>query len=180
MKKSNNKALNYFVKQMKEGKIIYVNGILYRCFEARRGWLKQKVRAEKLTTNKYYILRTYQKKFKCPLYVMAHRVIWVYFKGDIPENIEINHKNGIKTDNKIENLELMTSSQNKKHAFKMGLFKPAKGIKHYRAKLSDKDVLNIRELLKSGQYNQRQIATLYNVKPNHISRIKNGKRRINR
>lgn len=36
-----------------------------------------------------------------------HRVIWEDYYGKIPEGYEIHHKNGIKTDNRIENLELL-------------------------------------------------------------------------
>ncbi len=46
----------------------------------------------------------------------AHRVIFIYNYGDIPKGLEINHKNGIKDDNRLKNLELMTPSQQMIHA----------------------------------------------------------------
>ena len=42
----------------------------------------------------------------------SHRFIWEAIMGLIPEGYEINHKNRIKTDNRIKNLELMTRQQN--------------------------------------------------------------------
>ena len=41
-----------------------------------------------------------------------HRVIYTYFYGTIPEGMQINHKNEIKTDNRLCNLELVTPKEN--------------------------------------------------------------------
>jgi hypothetical protein len=50
-----------------------------------------------------------------------HRLIWKVFYGDIPSDLQINHINGVKTDNRLSNLELVTPSQNCKHAWDNGL-----------------------------------------------------------
>lgn len=42
----------------------------------------------------------------------AHRLIYIYHNGEIPEGMEIDHINTIKADNRIENLRLSTRSQN--------------------------------------------------------------------
>lgn len=42
----------------------------------------------------------------------AHRLIWVYVNGSIPENMEVDHINAVKTDNRIENLRLATRKEN--------------------------------------------------------------------
>ena len=42
----------------------------------------------------------------------AHRLIWIYFNGSINENMQIDHINGIKDDNHVENLRLVTAQQN--------------------------------------------------------------------
>lgn len=68
-----------------------------------------------------------------------------------PENKkEVNHKNGIKNDNRVENLEWATRSENQKHAFRMGLQKPNYGEKAGGVKLRSHQVIEIRKLSKSG------------------------------
>lgn len=41
----------------------------------------------------------------------AHRLAWLYKNGELPSN-EIDHINGVKSDNRIDNLRLATRSQN--------------------------------------------------------------------
>lgn len=48
----------------------------------------------------------------------AHRLIWIYFNGEIPYGLQIDHINGIKDDNKIENLRLVTHTQNRHNTTK--------------------------------------------------------------
>lgn len=42
----------------------------------------------------------------------AHRLIWIYHNGSIDENLQIDHINGIKTDNNINNLRLVSAQSN--------------------------------------------------------------------
>ena len=42
----------------------------------------------------------------------AHRLIWIYHYGSIDENLQIDHINGFKDDNSIENLRLVTVQGN--------------------------------------------------------------------
>lgn len=100
----------------------------------------------------------------------VHRLVAFAFLGQplTPEH-EVNHINSIRNDNRVENLEWVTSSQNKKHAFKYG-FGDHSGEKHPMAKLTWEKVWHIRELLKEGLL-QREIASLYGVDTNTIGKI---------
>ena len=44
--------------------------------------------------------------------VFVHRIIWETFKGEIPEGMQIDHINTIRTDNRLENLRLVTHKAN--------------------------------------------------------------------
>ena len=45
----------------------------------------------------------------------VHRVIWEMFNGPIPDGLQIDHINRIKSDNRIENLRLANNSQNQQN-----------------------------------------------------------------
>lgn len=55
----------------------------------------------------------YVKVYEGERYILAHRLAWMAKHGKIvPKGYEINHRNGIKTDNSFSNLERNTPSQN--------------------------------------------------------------------
>lgn len=44
--------------------------------------------------------------------IYVHRLVWYAFNGDIPEGMDVNHINEVKTDNRLSNLNLMTRKEN--------------------------------------------------------------------
>lgn len=52
---------------------------------------------------------------------MAHVLVWESVHGPVPDGFELNHINGVKDDNRIANLELVTRGGNLRHAYATGL-----------------------------------------------------------
>ncbi|MDD3901736.1 MAG: NUMOD4 motif-containing HNH endonuclease [Dysgonamonadaceae bacterium] len=103
-----------------------------------------------------------------------HRLVLEAFVQNPEEKQECNHKNGIKTDNRLENLEYVTRSENMKHADETGL-RNIKGENNPSVKLTANNVLEILDALNAG-LPQWKIAAKFNVTQPTISDINTGKK----
>lgn len=107
---------------------------------------------------------------------LSHRVMWESFVGPIPTGMQINHKNGIKDDNRLENLEVVTPSQNTLHGFRVLGRKPPinpnPGSKNGRAKLNEASAREIRTLIQTG-LGDKDLAARFGVSPASIWFIRN-------
>lgn len=73
----------------------------------------------------------------------------------------INHKDGNKHNNNYENLEWTSFKNNTQHAFKNNLINIAYGERHGFAKLTEKDVNEIRKL--KNKYNNKELGEMFSV-----------------
>lgn len=82
------------------------------------------------------------------LYV--HRLVLLAFVGEDPEKPQCNHKNGNKSDNRLENLEWCTGAHNSQHAYDALGRIAIHGVKHYCAKLNPEKVRQARKMRADG------------------------------
>lgn len=104
---------------------------------------------------------------------LVHRLVVSAFVGDIPDGMDVNHKDGNKKNNHVDNLEIVTKSENVRHAIDNGFTKVI-GIANPAAKLTEKDIPIIRGMIKGG-HSLRAIGRKFNVSAGTIHYIKYGK-----
>ena len=100
-----------------------------------------------------------------------NRLVALTYLPNLENKPCVNHKNGIKYDDRVSNLEWVTHKENTRHAMDTGLMKVKKGQEHSQSKLTEKDVLEIRELCENGYLFQYEIAEIYGIARNTVSSI---------
>jgi len=102
----------------------------------------------------------------------VHQLVAAAFIGKVPEGLECHHLNGVKTDNRARNLGYISHAANVAHAFQTGLAdgEHCRGSKQHLSKLTESEVLRIRELLSNGK-RVYEVAELFGVNWSTIDRI---------
>lgn len=104
-----------------------------------------------------------------------HRILAHCFKGGIPNGMVIDHLDGNKLNNDLDNIEVITHAENTKRAYEKGLAKGKKGQDNSGAKLTEEDANRVFVCLQKG-WSNHDIANLVNLHPNYISLLRHGKR----
>ncbi|MHB8096079.1 MAG: NUMOD4 domain-containing protein [Erysipelotrichaceae bacterium] len=104
-------------------------------------------------------------------YIVVSRLVAINFIDNPYNKPQVNHIDGIKTNDNVNNLEWCTASENLIHAYKTGL-KNSHGENHSGHKLINEQILLIRN---TNNISNREIARLYNISPASVTNIKKHK-----
>ena len=103
----------------------------------------------------------------------VHRLVAEAFIGPIPNGMQINHKNGIKDDNRPTNLEIVTPKENVWHGIEV-LGRSRSGQANPAAKINEADVVEIREAIKN-KVSPAQLAKSFGITREMVRNIATGR-----
>jgi hypothetical protein len=102
-----------------------------------------------------------------------HQLVAEYFISKRPRGFQINHIDGDKNNNNVKNLEYVTASENVQHSHDIGLKVSEVGEGCGASKLTEKEVLEIREMFETGNYTKKSLSNKFSVVPETITQIVN-------
>jgi hypothetical protein len=105
---------------------------------------------------------------------LVHALVAAAFIGPRPRGLQLDHIDGVKTNNRPSNLQYVTCQENIRRAMKLGLRAKFKGESHGMAKLTNADVRAIRKAHRAGE-TQTALGPQYGVTQANISEIVNRK-----
>ncbi len=136
-----------------------------------------------------YYLQGFLKTFSCGGYLYVtlskdneaktstvHRLVAKTFIPNPKNKPQINHKNGIKSDNRVQNLEWVTNQENQIHAFKTGISRGRKGLDNKRSKLTEEKVRKIKYLYDNKIKTIKEISSCMKLSYPTIQRITSRRR----
>lgn len=150
---------------------IRIDGTIWGCFAPKSGARYSNYNINKLrrmdrinkTINRYVV--SYERKL-----LQASRIIYRKYIDKLDPFLEIDHKDNNSLNNNPNNLQLVTSRENKRLNADRDIFK---GIKNPRNILTENDVRDIKIRLANNE-SQASIARLYDVSTTMIYYIKTG------
>ncbi len=98
-------------------------------------------------------------------FIRVHRIVAMTFIGPCPDGLVVNHKDGNKQNNNVENLEYVTVTENERHS---------RRVLGKTNKFKELEVIEIRKMAKNGS-KYKEIMQAYPISHAQVSRIVNRK-----
>jgi hypothetical protein len=144
---------------------------------AKTQTLKGRILKPHTNSSGYYQINLNRKSVRTTFAI--HQLVAQAFLDNRSRKPLVNHINGIKTDNNVNNLEWATYSENLEHAYKNRLRRAVKtnevASKNYKRKLTEQQVREIKLLIAAKSLTLKQIANQYDVGRSTIGSIKSGR-----
>ncbi len=145
---------------------------------SKEGIIKNKVTGKTLkqsSNNQGYLrVSLYCEKDNKWIQRKVHRLVAETYLPNPHSKREVNHKDGIKNHNDVSNLEWVTSKENKRHAWDMGLYNSV-GENHPQTSLSNETVTDICIKMEQG-YRNKEICELFSLQKHIVADIRSGRR----
>lgn len=151
--------------------LIDTEGNVYSLFCSGKRGLRKTPRLMRIRYTKagYNRVRLYTGKGNKPVQASVHRLVLKTFAPcENMDNLQVDHKDNNRLNNKLENLHWVTPLINNHRKKLHGTF--LQGEKIPWSKLKEDDVLRIRDLYSKGYY-LAELARLFNVSAEHIKNI---------
>lgn len=108
---------------------------------------------------------------------LVHRLVALTFIGPCPLGYQCNHKNGVKHDNRPENLEYVTPRDNQLHKHAVLGYVAVRphtvyrGTQHHHSKFTEDDIRQMRALYATGTMRQKDIAAQFGTVQTVVGKI---------
>jgi hypothetical protein len=113
--------------------------------------------------------------FKQRRVARVHRLVAEAFIPNLENKEQVNHRNSIRTDASVGNLEWSTASENQRHSYDVGGRQPQRGLENGVCKYSEDTVRAVYILATTTDTSQAEIGKLYSMPQITVSNIKTKK-----